>query len=156
MTRPALPSTNQALVNPATGTITPEWQTFFATMINLQQNLVSTNYLYTNKTAQVTVGYTQGSPSATSLSSGTYTPDPTGPDLVPLTNSGAHTLAAPTNADSFTMGILYTNGSGAGTITLSGFTFTDGDPFDTTSGHKFLVSIIKIGSDTYANVKALQ
>ena len=89
-------------------------------------------------------------------SSGTYTPDPTGRNIRKITNGGAFTLAAPTAADDFTMILHITNNGSAGTITLSGWTTSDGDAFTTTNGHKFKCYIDKVNGDTSITVKAMQ
>jgi hypothetical protein len=72
------------------------------------------------------------------------------------TNNGAHTLNAP--ASDCAIDILITNGATAGAITLSGFTVNSniGEPFTTTNGHKFVLSVRRInGVSTYL-IKALQ
>ena len=74
-----------------------------------------------------------------------------------LTNNVAgFTLVAPSN-DGMCV-ILVTNGASAGTITFSGFTVgsSTGDALDTTSGHKFMVSILRIGGTATYMIKALQ
>lgn len=89
-------------------------------------------------------------------SSGTYTPSPNGGNIKTIDNAGAFTLAAPSVSDSYTMIIQITNVSGAGAITLSGFSRIVGNPFTTTVGDDFFVYITKVGSFTLANVVALQ
>lgn len=104
----------------------------------------------------LTGGFTSAVDSDGAKSSGTYTPTPDGGNFKSITNAGAFTLAAPTASGAYTLIIEIENVTGAGAITLSGFTKTQGSPFTTTVGHKFCVSIVKGSSFTYANVVALQ
>lgn len=90
------------------------------------------------------------------FSTGTYAPTPVGGNFKRIVNAGAFTLAAPTVAGDYTMVIQISNTTGAGAITLSGFTSTDGYPFTLTSTHKFLVYVTKVNGLTHANVVALQ
>jgi hypothetical protein len=95
-------------------------------------------------------------PNNIGTASGTVTPNPLLGNYQYLTNAGAFTLAAPSS--DCAIDILFTNGSGAGAVTFSGFTVNSftGDPLTTTSGSKFLVSIRRInGTSTYL-IKALQ
>jgi len=89
-------------------------------------------------------------------STGTYTPTPVGGNMKYISNAGAFTLAAPTASGDYTMVIQITNASGAGAITLTGFTRTVGDALTTTVGSKFFVNITKLNSLTMASVVALQ
>lgn len=150
-----VPQSGEKVVN-EDGTPTQILTRFFNALVGGQSDLSNTHYLYDNVDANLTAGYTDTAVDDGTWSSGTYTPSPAGANIRTVTNNGAHTLAAPVASNSFTMAVLYTNGASAGTITDSGFTFFDGDLFDTTSGHQFLVSIVKIGSVIYGNVKALQ
>lgn len=71
-------------------------------------------------------------------------------------NNGNFTLAAPTNDSSCL--IMMTNGATAGTPTYSGFIVgaNVGDSTDSTPGHKFIYTVIRVnGTPTYF-VKALQ
>lgn len=68
-------------------------------------------------------------------SSGTFTPDPGDRPMQKYTNAGAHTLAPGTNYGNYIMDILNTTGAGA--ITVSGWTKVAGDSFDTTTTSKF-------------------
>lgn len=89
-------------------------------------------------------------------SSGTYLPTPIGGNFKSITNAGAFTLSAPTATGDYTLVIQITNVTGAGAITLSGFSKTSGNPFSTTVGHDFFVYITKCNGFTLANVVALQ
>ena len=90
------------------------------------------------------------------ISSGTYTPTPSGGNMKRIVNGGAFTLAAPSAAGDYTLVIQITNNASAGAITLSGFNRTAGSPFTTTNGHDFFVYITKCNGFTFANVVALQ
>jgi hypothetical protein len=90
------------------------------------------------------------------LTTGTYTPTPVGGNMKRIVNGGAFTLAAPSAAGDYTLIIQITNTTGAGAITLSGFSMTSGSPFTTTSGDDFFVYITKLNGFELANVVALQ
>jgi hypothetical protein len=88
-----------------------------------------------------------------------YTPSPVGGNMKTLVNdnsSTAITFNAPTATGDYTLVVQVTNGTAPGAITLTGFTKTQGSGFTLTTGHIFLVFITKIGSNTFANVVALQ
>lgn len=106
-------------------------------------------------TANVLGGATTAAVNDGTYSAGTYTPVTTGGNMRYITNNGAFTLAAPAGT-SFAMVILITNGASAGAITLSGFTFTVGDPFTTTNTNRFFLNITKINTTILASVVALQ
>jgi hypothetical protein len=90
------------------------------------------------------------------IASGTYTPTPVGGNFKRIINGGNFTLAAPTVDADYTLIIQITNGTGAGTITLSNFSKTFGDAFTTTIGDDFFVYITRCYGFTAANVQALQ
>jgi hypothetical protein len=90
------------------------------------------------------------------LTTGTYTPTPVGGNMKRIVNGGAFTLAAPSVAGDYTLVIQITNTTGAGAITLSGFSKTAGSPFTTTNGDDFFVFITKCNGFIFANVVALQ
>ena len=106
--------------------------------------------------ATVSGGVTGTTDSDGEFSLGTYTPTPTGGNFKAITNAGAFTLAAPSAAGDYTMVIQITNVTGAGVITMSGFSKTTGNPFTTTNGHDFFVYVTKCNGFTLANVVALQ
>lgn len=102
-----------------------------------------------------TTSVSDGTPVAAS----TYRPDPlaaTPGNMRHITNGAAFTLAAPNRSGDYTMTVLVTNGAGAGAITMSGFAKVLGDPFTTTNGHAFLISIVKQGAVILATVQAGQ
>lgn len=83
----------------------------------------------------VTGGARVTSKSLGSVSTGTLTLDPGDRPLQHYQNAGAHTLAPGSNTGSFLLDIE--NVSGAGAITVSGWTKVAGDAFTTTVGNKF-------------------
>lgn len=85
---------------------------------------------------------------------GTFTPDPADGNFQKATNDGTHTLAPPGKTCSIV--IQYTNTSGAGAVTTSGFTLVDGDTISTADGDDFLFYITEVNGFSYLNVKALQ
>lgn len=111
------------------------------------------NYLKSNTTATLVVGYAVTPFSFGTKSSGTFTPAEANGAWQYGTNGGAHTLAPPTNATNLVL--EYTNNGSAGAITTSGFTKVDG-AFDTTNAHKFICYITKHQTYSYLNIVALQ
>jgi hypothetical protein len=90
------------------------------------------------------------------IPAGSFTVDATKGNYQYFSNSAALTITAPLTDCS--VDILMTNVSGAGAVTFTGFTVgaNIGDALDTTSGHRFIISIRRINSiSTYAT-KALQ
>jgi hypothetical protein len=86
------------------------------------------------------------------VTTGTVTIDCGKSPLQKLTDGGTFTIAAPANDGSCM--ILITNTGGAVAPSFSGFTSeaNHGDPFDTTNGHKFTVTIWEInGTASYLN-----
>jgi len=70
-------------------------------------------------------------------------------------SNAAFTMTAP--ASDCSVNILLTNGLSAGTVTFSGFTVGSvGDALTTTSGNKFLISIVRINAISTYMIKALQ
>ena len=105
---------------------------------------------------KVVGGYTISPGSNGNMGTGTFTFNPLSGNYQTATNTGAVTIIAPT-ADC-AMDILITNSGTAGALAFSGFTVNSntGEPFTTTNGHMFILSIRRIGGiSTYVN-KALQ
>jgi hypothetical protein len=102
----------------------------------------------------LTGGYTTTAVSDGSKSAAvTYTPSPAGGNMRTITNAGAFTLAAPTATGDYNMTILVTNAAtGAGVITVTGFTRQSGSPFTTTNNAVFIAYITKIGTAKFLNV----
>jgi hypothetical protein len=125
-----------------------------ATEVNLLsgRTAVSSQNVSENRTA----GVTTSAISDGLKSSGTYTPSLVDGNMRDITNGGAFTLAAPTDAGSYTMVIKITNVTGAGLVTFSGFDKTQGSPFTTTVGNVFLVYITVLNGTQFANVVAMQ
>lgn len=90
------------------------------------------------------------------FTSGTYTPGFSGGNFRHVINGGAFTFAAPTTGNQYTLAIYVQNTTGAGAITLSGFTKVTGSAFTTVVGDKFFVFVTKMYGLTFANVVALQ
>jgi hypothetical protein len=90
------------------------------------------------------------------VASGTYTPTPVGGNFKRITNGGAFTLAAPNVAGDYTLIVQITNVTGAGAITLSGFSKPTGDAFTTVVGDDFFVFVTKCNGFSTAFVQALQ
>lgn len=108
-----------------------------------------------NATNTISKGYTITPNNGGTISSGTFTPDPTQGNYQFYTNNGAHTLAAPSS--DCAIDILITNGASAGAITFSGFTVgTTGDVLTTTNTNKFIISIRRINLISTYIIKALQ
>ena len=89
------------------------------------------------------------------IGSGTYTPTPTDSVMRYYTNTGAHTFAAPSAANDYSMVVLIKNGGSSGAITFSGFETIDGDTYATTSTHRYLLFITKIDGLQYGNLKRI-
>lgn len=89
------------------------------------------------------------------ISSGTYTLTPIGGNMRYITNAGIFSIAAPTVSGDYTMILQITNVTGAGTMTLSGFSKTTGSALTSTVGSSFLVYVTKVNGFTFANVVAL-
>jgi hypothetical protein len=90
------------------------------------------------------------------VTTGTTTPDPANGNLQHMTNGGASTFAAPTASNEYTMVVEVTNNGSAGTLTISGFDKQSGDSLTTTSGHVFLLYIVKHKNTKHLNVVAMQ
>lgn len=114
------------------------------------------NRVTANADDTLTGGYVTLAANDGTKSSGTYTPTPAGGNMKRIVNGGAFTLAAPTQSGDYTLIIQITNTTGAGAITMTGFNRVIGDPFTTTNGDDFFVSIIKCNGFISANVQALQ
>lgn len=116
----------------------------------------SSTVLTTGNTATITKGYAVTPYNGSTVSSGTFTPDPANGNYQYYTNNGAHTLANP--ASDCAIDILITNGASAGTITFTTFTVgaNTGSALTTTNTSKFVISIRRINSVSTYSVYALQ
>ena len=108
-----------------------------------------------NADGNLTAGYTATSKNLGNLGSA-VTLAPSGQNIQHGTNNAAVTISAPTASGVYTIIVEIVNSATAGAVTLSGFTKTDGNAFTTTSGHKFLLQVVKTNSAVTATVKALQ
>lgn len=106
--------------------------------------------VYRALTTNLTAGYTT-TPHSLGTGSGTVTPVFASGNFQTLTNAGAFTLAAPSTG-SGSMIIELTNASGAGAITLTGFVSVTGSPLTQINGHRFLLSLARIGSNSWLSV----
>jgi hypothetical protein len=112
------------------------------------------NYLSPSATNNITVGYTFTANNLGNIGT-PLTPNPALGNYQYGNNNAAFTLNAPTS--DCAMDVLITNTATAGAVTFSGYTVgTTGDPLDTTSGHKFIISIRRIGGTSTYAIKALQ
>lgn len=84
----------------------------------------------------------------------TVSPEPG--NILYVSNTAARTIRAPTLPGVYTVIVEIVNGAGAGAVTLSGFSFVDGDTITTTQGHAFQIFITKTARKVVATVKALQ
>lgn len=127
------------------------------TQIDAKSNTASPTFTGTVGLPAATVsdGVTTTADNDGTISSGTYTPTPSGGNMKRIVNGGAFTLAAPTASGDYTLVIQITNNASAGAITMSGFNRTTGS-FTTTNGHDFFVYITKCNGFTFANTVALQ
>lgn len=114
------------------------------------------NRVTANADDSLTGGYTTTADNDGTISSGTYTPTPSGGNMKRIINGGAFTLAAPTASGDYTLVIQITNNGSAGAVTFSGFTKTTGSIYTTTNGHAFFVYLTKCNGLTLANTVALQ
>ncbi|MCK1742172.1 hypothetical protein IVA80_15210 [Bradyrhizobium sp. 139] len=115
-----------------------------------------TSRLSTAGNQTVTGGFKVTPFSNGAMGTGTFTFDPTKGNYQSATNSGAVAILAPTS--DCAIDVLITNSATAGSLTFSGYTVgaSTGDALTTTNGHKFLVSIRRIGGVSTYIIKALQ
>lgn len=90
------------------------------------------------------------------IGAGTLLPDPTTGNFKTVSNVGSFSIAAPTASGVYSLVLEIVNDTGAGAITMSGFTKVGGDTFTTTVGHKFQVFIVKTSNGVTATVVAMQ
>jgi hypothetical protein len=117
------------LADNTTGDITP------SDVRGMAKNLADSMGTLKDENQPLEGGATVTSKSLGTLSTGTLTLDMGDRPLQHYTNNGAHALAPGAVTGSCLVDI--TNGASAGAITTSGWTKVAGDPFTTTSGHKF-------------------
>jgi hypothetical protein len=109
---------------------------YFLTSSNAPNSNVQPDRLNKNVEGQVVTGGAEvTTKDLGAITTGTVTPDPSARAKQKYTNGGAHTLAPSAKHGSYTIDIE--NVSGAGAITVSGWTKVSGDPRTTTVGHKF-------------------
>lgn len=106
---------------------------------------------------QVVGGFSLAPYNAGNMGTGTFTFDPNNGNYQYCSNTGAVAIQVP--ATDCAIDILITNSASAGAITFgAGFSVNSntGEPFTTTNGHKFLLSIRRINGTTTYIKKALQ
>jgi hypothetical protein len=113
----------------------------------------TTTLLSTGVTATITKGFTV---TPNSISTGSFTVDPSLGNYQYVTNNGAYTITAP--ASDCAVDILVTNGASAGATTFSGFTVgsSTGSALTTTNTNKFLISVRRINGTSTYSIYALQ
>lgn len=114
------------------------------------------NVLLAGKTDTISIGYTV-TPANLGIISANLTINAASGNYQYGTANAAFTLTAPTS--DCAVDVLLTNGTGAGTITLSGFTANatnSGDTYATTSTNKYILMIRRINSVATYIWKALQ
>ena len=140
--------------------VTPTGVLIGNSTVNVMANSTSwyvggNNVLLSNTSNNIGAGFTITAFNAGTKTSGSFTPDPTKANYQFFQSNGNFTLAAPSS--DCAIDLLANNGTGAGTITFSGFTVgTTGDALDTTSSHKFLIMIRRINGVSMYAIKALQ
>jgi hypothetical protein len=113
-----------------------------------------TDYVAPGTTANLTAGITVTEHGFGTLTSGTFTPDPTLGNEQYGTFNGVTTLAPP--SASCCIRIEISNGASASSLTTSGFTKVGGDPYVTTSGSKFYFFMNKSTNYSSVIIEALQ
>lgn len=101
-------------------------------------------------------GFTSSSDDDGNFTSGTYTPSPVGGNFKTIQNRGSFTIADPTFAGNYTLIVQLTNATGAGAVTLSGFSRVTGDALTTVVGNDFFLFITRCNGFTSCVVQALQ
>jgi hypothetical protein len=112
------------------------------------------NIIKANVTKALTAGYTSASLDKGSIASGTFTPDLAERALQHFTLTGAISIAPPTADGSVIVDQI--NGTGAGTVTRTGFTKVTGDTLTTTVGNVFRHFITKGSGGSHCHTQALQ
>lgn len=105
--------------------------------------------------ATLTKGFVDAEKDYGTLSTGSLKPAPADGNFAKLINGGAFTLQAPDASGSYSIVLDITNNASAGAITLTGFTKTEGDAFDTTNGHAWRCYISKGPAGTHIFKKAM-
>lgn len=118
-----------------------------------------TNAVKSDTTASFTVGFVSNSTTVSTVSSGSYTPDPTTMGhYQAYVNGGAHNFVAPSVVGNYPITVQVTNNASAGTITPTGFTKVTptASPLTTTNGDDFIFYITKVNGFTHLHIQALQ
>ena len=150
-------ATDYFIINPANGVNVQANLSITGSTNAASVTVTSFNVGNANLTTVITGGFNVNAYNIGVISSGTLAPAALNGNYQYMTANGAWTLATPPS--DCAIDILVTNGTGAGTITASGYTYASGnagDPYVTTSGSKFIFSIRRINGISTNVVKALQ
>ena len=116
---------------------------------------IDAEFLRSDETATITVGYIQAVHDAGTKASGSFQPDIADGAKQKCVNGGAFTLTPP--GVSCDIKLKVTNNASAGVITTTDFSIVTGDALTTTDGDKFELYISDWGDgDDSLHVKALQ
>ncbi len=102
----------------------------------------------------LTVGFSATSHDLGTVTTGTLTPAFANGNFQRYLNGGAHALAPPTGEG--TMIVQVTNASGAGAISVGGFSYVAGDDTTTATGDDFFLHICVVNGFSRLHVEALQ
>lgn len=108
-----------------------------------------TDYLSPSSGGTLTVGFTATSFNIGNISSGTVTLNAANGPIQHYSNSGAHTLAPPTNPCCIIVEL--TNSGSGGAITTSGFSVVSGDTYSSTGTKKYIIHVVKTNSYSQAH-----
>lgn len=117
---------------------------------------LSTNRTISFSGAIATTAVTATTDNDGTIVSGSYTPTPVGGNFKRIVNGGSFNIIAPSAAGDYTLIIQMTNGSGAGTITFTGFNRVAGDILTNTVGHNFFLFITRCNGFVSLTAQALQ
>ena len=108
------------------------------------KGLDTTDILFADVADTLTAGYRHTPHDIGTVSTGTITPDPDDGHVQTVEVTGAVTIAPDTSAGDYALRLILTNGTGAGTKTISG-TFDNewGDAFTNTVSDVFFCTILK-------------
>jgi hypothetical protein len=153
---PATARSNLGLGSGATAALASQAQAEAGSDASVLMTPLRTRQALAHGETQITGGYTMAAADDGSWSGGSYTPSPAGGNIRRIVNAGAFILAAPTYPGDYSLILQISNTTGAGAITLSGFTVTGGGLFTTTPTDRFLLYITVANGLSEAFVRALQ
>lgn len=118
---------------------------------NYSKASIGVNLVESDKTANLTAGFTTDEYAHGEITTGTVTVSLTVEPVQTLTANGAFTLDPPASGAGHAE-IWVTNGASAGAITTSGFTQVTGDTYATTNAKKYLFQIARSSVGSVLNV----